>query len=72
MEMHLVHWKMAYGSLTAAKTHSDGLAVLSLLFEADHDNHDYDALVVTRLCFRESILRISLGQNILKSAILYQ
>jgi len=44
--MHLVHWKLSYGNITAAKNHADGLAVLSILFKADHDNHEYDPLEV--------------------------
>ena len=51
MEMHLVHWKTSYGTFASAKTHPDGLAVLAVLFEADHDNHDYDALDVIIVLF---------------------
>ena len=44
--MHMVHWKTAYGDVATAKTKSDGLAVLGILFKADHDNHEYEALEV--------------------------
>ena len=33
MEMHLVHWKKSYGSLSSAVNQPDGLAVLGFLFE---------------------------------------
>ena len=46
--MHLVHYKLSYGTITAAKTHPDGLGVLGILFDADHSNHDYDALEVIK------------------------
>ena len=44
--MHLIHWKLSYGTFELAKTHSDGLAVLSILFKADDNNHEYDPLEV--------------------------
>ena len=46
--MHLVHYKLAYGTITAAKTYPDGLGVLAILFDADHSNYDYDALEVIK------------------------
>ena len=46
LEVHLVHWKTSYGSFATAKTKADGLAVLAILFKADHDNHEYEALEV--------------------------
>ena len=48
LEMHLVHYKLSYGTITAAKEESDGLGVLGILFDADHSNHDYDALEVIK------------------------
>jgi hypothetical protein len=46
LELHLVHYKVEYGTISAALGHSDGLAVLGILFDADDSNHDYDALKV--------------------------
>ena len=46
LEMHLVHWKTSYGDVATAKTKADGLAVLGILFKADHDYHEYEALEV--------------------------
>jgi hypothetical protein len=46
MEMHLVHFKLAYGTLAEAKTHPDGLAVAAFLFKADGNNHEYKPLYV--------------------------
>ena len=37
--MHLVHWNTAYGNITKAKTHSDGLAVLGIMFEVDYSSY---------------------------------
>ena len=34
--MHLVHWNTAYGNFDTAKSKRDGLAVLAILFEANH------------------------------------
>ncbi|XP_015115602.1 carbonic anhydrase 2-like [Diachasma alloeum] len=39
LEMHMVHWKRAYGSFEKALRHSDGLAVVGVFFEID-DDHD--------------------------------
>lgn len=47
--MHLVHFNTAYGSLTNALTHADGLAVVAIMFQADHDNHNYEPLKVEKL-----------------------
>jgi len=44
--MHLVHFNTAYGSVATAKTRSDGLAVIGIMFQADHNNHKYDPLQV--------------------------
>jgi len=44
--MHLVHFNIKYGDFTTAKAQSDGLAVVAILFEADHHNHKYDPLKV--------------------------
>jgi hypothetical protein len=53
--MHLVHYKTSYGTFSAAKNRTDGLAVLAILFDADHSNHDYEAL--------EVINRVKLGYD---------
>ncbi len=44
--MHLVHYKTAYGSLTSALSHADGVAVVGIMFQADHNNHNYEPLKV--------------------------
>lgn len=41
-EMHLVHYSTKYKDLNAAKTQSDGLAVLGVFFELA-DNSTYDS-----------------------------
>jgi len=46
MEMHFVHFKAAYGSVANAITHSDGLAVLGVMFElSDNDNPNMKPLI---------------------------
>ena len=47
MEMHILHWNTAYASFALAEDKSDGLAILSILFEADGNNHKYESLEVT-------------------------
>ena len=42
----MVHFKLAYGNLTAAKGHLDGVGVAAVLFKADDDNHEYKPLYV--------------------------
>ena len=46
MEMHILHWNTAYASYALAEVAADGLAVLSILFEADGNNHKYESLEV--------------------------
>ena len=46
LEMQLVHWKTSYANYAAAAAQTDGLAVLSILFDADNSNQDYEALEV--------------------------
>uniref|UniRef100_A0A7M4FRB5 Carbonic anhydrase n=1 Tax=Crocodylus porosus TaxID=8502 RepID=A0A7M4FRB5_CROPO len=46
MEMHIVHMNVKYKSITEAKGHPNGLAVLSFLFKAsDTDNSNYNTIV---------------------------
>merc|ERR1712002_363700 len=46
MELHLVHYKKAYGSLTDSISKSDGLAVLGIMFElSDNENTNLKPLI---------------------------
>jgi len=46
MELHLVHYKTAYGSLTDSIDKADGLAVLGIMFElSDTDNANLKPLI---------------------------
>ena len=48
MEMHLVHWKESYGSLSSAVNYPDGVAVLGFLFEIHplgFDNHYFSEII---------------------------
>ena len=46
MEMHLVHYKGAYGTIGEALKHPDGLAVLGVFFEiSPTDNPAFTPLV---------------------------
>ncbi|XP_025095277.1 carbonic anhydrase 2-like isoform X3 [Pomacea canaliculata] len=48
MEMHIVTWNTAYGTMENAMTHPDGLAVLAFLFEvAGYDNPVFTRLTKT-------------------------
>ena len=47
MEMHILHRNTAYATYALAEAAADGLAILSVLFEADGNNHEYDALKVS-------------------------
>jgi len=44
--MHLVHYNTAYGNLSNAVSRADGLAVVGIMFQADHNNHNYEPLKV--------------------------
>jgi len=45
MELHLVHYRASYGSLGEAVKHSDGLAVLGVMYEVSAtENEDTEAL----------------------------
>ena len=46
MEMHLVHWKLSYGLMEKAIHKRDGLAVISILFNAKKGNEIFSALKV--------------------------
>lgn len=39
MELHLVHFKTEYGTPQAAMNHTDGLAVLAVLFTKESDDN---------------------------------
>uniref|UniRef100_A0A2P2I3I1 Carbonic anhydrase n=1 Tax=Hirondellea gigas TaxID=1518452 RepID=A0A2P2I3I1_9CRUS len=49
MEMHLVHYKTEYGSLGAALNHSDGAAVLSILFVISANDNPSLAPLISQL-----------------------
>jgi len=44
LEMHLVHYNTAYRNLSNAVSRADGLAVVGIMFQADHNNHNYEPL----------------------------
>ena len=58
----MVHFKLAYGNLTAAKTHPDGVGVAAVLFKADDDNHEYKPLYV--IIISNLLNLISLSVNV--------
>lgn len=49
MELHLVHYKGAYGSLAEAVKKSDGLAVLGVMLEVSNSDNPALTPLVTAL-----------------------
>jgi len=46
MEMQLKHFKLSYDNINDALDHTDGLGIISFLFEADDDSHHFEPLEV--------------------------
>jgi hypothetical protein len=55
MEMHMVHWKLAYKSPIEAVKHRDGLAVLAVVFSASAAFKDYPWLQVEMILKKDVI-----------------
>ena len=52
----MVHFKLAYGSITAAKAFPDGIGVAAILFKSDGINHEYGPLYVFFISNSKSIV----------------
>ena len=48
MEIHLVHWKLAYDYMQKALNERDGLAVIAIMLTAKQGNNYFSALKVNR------------------------